>query len=77
MLIQVLGSGCAKCVELEKVVRAVVAEAGVDAQVEKVVDFQAIAALGVMATPGLVIDGQVKAAGRAPSKAEILEWIAG
>ncbi len=77
MLIQVLGPGCPKCVELEKSVREVVAEAGVEALVEKITDFQKIAAFGVMATPGVVVDGQVKVVGRVPSKAELKEWIAG
>jgi len=77
MLIQVLGPGCPKCAELEKTVHEVVAEAGVDALVEKITDFQKIAAFGVMATPGVVVDGQVKAVGRVPSKAELASWIVG
>lgn len=75
MLIQVLGTGCAKCNELEKLVKEVVAEKGVDATVEKVTDLQQIAMLGVFTTPGLVIDGVIKAVGGLPSKKDLAAWI--
>jgi len=75
MLIQVLGTGCAKCNELEKLVRAVVAETGSDATVEKVTDLQKIAMLGVFTTPALVVDGVIKAVGGIPAKKDILSWI--
>ena len=76
MVIQVLGTGCAKCKELEKLVREVVAEKGSDATVEKVTDIQKIAMMGVFATPAVVIDGVIKATGGIPPKADILAWIA-
>ena len=76
MLIQVLGTGCAKCNELEKLVKDVVAAKSCDATVEKVTDLQQIAMLGVFVTPGLVIDGVVKAAGKMPTRQEIEGWIA-
>lgn len=75
MLIQVLGTGCHKCKELEKLVKAAVAEAGVAATVEKVTDIKQIAALGVFATPGLIVDGAIKATGGIPAKKDILAWI--
>ena len=75
MLIQVLGTGCAKCNELEKLVKDVVAAKGCDATVEKVTDLQKITMLGVFVTPGLVIDGAVKAAGKMPTRQEIEGWI--
>ena len=75
MKIQVLGTGCAKCNELEKLVKEVVAEKGVDATVEKVTDLQQIAMLGVFTTPGLVIDGVIKAVGGVPSKKDIAAWV--
>ncbi|MFP5258067.1 MAG: thioredoxin family protein [Acidobacteriota bacterium] len=75
MKIQVLGTGCAKCNELEKLVKEVVAEKGVDATVEKVTDLQQIAMLGVFTTPGLVIDGVIKAVGAVPSKKDIAAWV--
>ena len=75
MLIQVLGTGCAKCNELEKLVKEVVAEKGVGATVEKVADLQQIARLGVFTTPALVIDGVIKAVGGIPSRKDLAAWI--
>ncbi len=75
MLIQVLGTGCPKCNELEKLVKAVVAEAGSQASVEKVSDIQKIAMMGVFSTPALVVDGVIKCVGGLPSRSEILAWI--
>lgn len=75
MEIKVLGPGCAKCEEAERVVMEAVAEAGVDASVEKVKDFKEFARYGVFTTPAVVIDGQAKCVGKAPSKKEVLEWI--
>jgi len=75
MQIKVLGPGCAKCKEAEQMVREAVAEAGVNATVDKVSDFAEIARCGVFSTPAVVIDGQVKCAGRVPAKKEILDWI--
>jgi small redox-active disulfide protein 2 len=76
MLIQVLGTGCAKCRTLYETVAKAVQEAGVDAQVEKVEDIQKILSFEILMTPGLVINGQVKAAGRVPSVEEIKKLIA-
>jgi small redox-active disulfide protein 2 len=67
MEIKVLGSGCAKCNLLEEVTRRAVAQAGIDATVEKITDVVAIMNYGVMTTPALVVDGQVKISGRVPS----------
>ena len=75
MEIKVLGPGCAKCGEAEKIMRAAVEEAGVAATIEKVSDFQQIAKFGVFSTPAVVIDGQIKCVGKVPSKAEALSWI--
>ena len=74
--IEVLGSGCANCQKLEANARAAVGMAGVEAEVVKVTDYAEIAARGVMNTPGLVIDGQVRSAGRVPSAGDIAEWLA-
>jgi small redox-active disulfide protein 2 len=76
MLIQVLGTGCTKCKTLHEIVKKAVEETGVDAQVEKVEDIQKIMAFEVLMTPGLVIDGEVKTAGRVPSAEEIKRLIA-
>jgi small redox-active disulfide protein 2 len=77
MEIKVLGPGCAKCGEAEKIMKAAVEEAGVAATIEKVSDFQQIAKFGVFSTPAVVIDGQIKCVGKVPSKAEALDWLAG
>lgn len=76
MIVSVLGPGCPKCAEAEKIVRAAVVESGVDAQVEKVTDFQKIAAMGVFSTPAVALDGKVMCTGRAPAKSEVLAWLA-
>lgn len=77
MEIKVCGPGCPKCHEAERLVSQAVAEAGVDATIEKVTDFKEIAGFGVFATPAVVIDGQVKCVGKVPSKKEILSWLQG
>ena len=77
MEIKVLGPGCAKCGEAEKIMRAAVDEAGVAATIEKISDFQQIAKFGVFSTPAVVIDGRIKCVGKVPSKAEALAWLAG
>jgi small redox-active disulfide protein 2 len=77
MEIKVLGPGCPKCNHVEKAVRKTLEESGVDAQVEKVTDMMEIAKYGVFGTPALVIDGEVKCAGKVPKKDEILTWIKG
>ena len=75
MDIKVLGPGCAKCGEAEKVMAAALAETGVTASIEKISDFQQIAKFGVFSTPAVVIDGVVKCVGKVPSKAEALAWL--
>lgn len=76
MFIQVLGTGCGKCKALHEVVKKAVHDTGVDAQVEKVEDIQKIMAFEILMTPGLAINGEVKAAGRIPSVEEIKKLIA-
>lgn len=67
----VLGGGCAKCNELETAVRAALAELGRQEEVGHETDFAQIAALGVMATPALLVDGKVLASGRVLKKDEV------
>ncbi len=71
MEIKVLGPGCANCVKLEKAVREAIEELGIDAQVTKVSEIQDIMSYGVLSMPALVVDGQVRMAGRVPGKDEI------
>ena len=75
MEIKVLGPGCPKCQQTEKIVKEAVAEAGVDASIEKVTDTMEIAGYGVMGTPAVVIDGEIKAVGKIPTKEDIKSWI--
>ncbi len=75
MEIKILGTGCPNCKELERRVRAVLAGLGVAASVEKVTDIKKIMEYGILATPGLVIDGKVVCSGRIPRLEEITAWI--
>ena len=75
MFIQVLGPGCARCKTLYEIVMKAVQETGVEAQVEKVDDIQKIMAFEILMTPGLVIDGEVKTAGRVPNVEEVKKMI--
>jgi small redox-active disulfide protein 2 len=75
MDIKVLGPGCPKCQQTEKIVKEAVAEAGADVLVEKVTDVMEIAAYGVLGTPAVVVDGNVKSVGKIPDKQEVIGWI--
>ncbi|HDI59722.1 MAG TPA: thioredoxin family protein, partial [Desulfobacteraceae bacterium] len=68
MEIKVLGPGCPKCQQTEKIVKEAVAEAGLTANVEKVTDLMQIAGYGVFGTPAVVVDGEVKSVGKIPKK---------
>jgi small redox-active disulfide protein 2 len=75
MNIKILGSGCARCHQLEKTAREVVKELGIDATIEEVKDINRIVDYAVLTTPGLVINEQVVCAGRVPAKAEVAQLI--
>lgn len=75
MLIEILGTGCAKCKKLEELTNAAVDELKIDAFVNHITDIKAIMNYGVMTTPALVVDGVVKVAGTLPSKDEIKKLI--
>ena len=75
MEIKVLGPGCPRCEQTEKIVREAVIESGLDATVVKVKDTMEIAKHGVFITPGVVVDGEVKSVGKIPAKEEIKEWL--
>ncbi len=76
MEIKVLGPGCAKCKQAEKIVREAVAESNVDADIEKVTDLMKIAGYGVFGTPSVIIDGDVKCVGKVPKKEDVKLWLA-
>jgi small redox-active disulfide protein 2 len=75
MIIKILGSGCANCQKLETLAHQAVDELGLDAQIVHVTDFADIMAFGIMTTPGLVVDDQVKMAGRVPSYEDVKKII--
>jgi small redox-active disulfide protein 2 len=75
-LIQVLGPGCPKCENLRKNAERAVALAGIEARVEKVSDIKAIISFGVMITPALAVDGQVRLVGQVASPEEIAKLLA-
>ena len=70
-LIQVLGPGCAKCEKLKHNAEEAVQRSGVEATVEKITDINVITGFGVMMTPALAIDGEVKAVGKELSSDDI------
>ena len=73
--IQVLGTGCQKCDQLEKNAREAVERSGADCEVEKISDLQEIVKFGVMITPALAVDGQVKATGKVLSVDDIVKLL--
>ncbi|MCP4627802.1 MAG: thioredoxin family protein [bacterium] len=75
MDIKVLGPGCPKCQQTEKIVRAAVSEAGITASVEKITNTMEIAGYGVFGTPAIVVDGEVKSVGKIPQKQDVIGWL--
>jgi small redox-active disulfide protein 2 len=76
MKLQVLGTGCPKCKKLAENAQAAVTDLGLDCDIEKVTDLNEIMTFGVMMTPALAIDGQVKVVGKVPSPDEIKQMLA-
>lgn len=77
MKIQILGTGCAKCKMLEENAREAVRVSAIQAEVEKVTDLNEIMKMGVMLTPALAVDGNVKSSGKVLSKEKITEILRG
>ncbi len=75
MKIEVLGTGCAKCNKLYDAAKEAVTKSGVDAELVKVQDIMEIAKRGVLMTPALVIDGEVKFAGKVPKVEELVKLL--
>lgn len=75
MEIKILCPGCAKCHQVEKLVKEAVGETGSDAKIDHVTDFKEIAAYGVFATPSVVVDGKVVSVGKIPRKEDIKGWL--
>lgn len=73
MKVQILGTGCPKCKQLTANAEQAIKDAGIDAEVEKVSDLQEIMRFGVMMTPALAVDGEVKSVGKLLSSKEIAD----
>ncbi|MCF7833299.1 MAG: thioredoxin family protein [Candidatus Marinimicrobia bacterium] len=71
MKIQILGTGCPKCKKLEENTKQAAMELGIEHTIEKVTDINDIMAFGVMMTPALAIDGEVKLVGKVPDVEEL------
>jgi small redox-active disulfide protein 2 len=77
MKVQILGTGCPKCKTLEQHAREAVAELGIEAEIEKVTDIEAIMAMGVMMTPALAIEGTVKSVGTVLTREQVISYLKG
>ena len=75
MKIKVLGTGCAKCHQVERTTREVIQELGIDATIEEVKEMSRILEYPILTTPGLVVDEEVVCSGRVPTKAEVTKFI--
>lgn len=75
MKIEILGTGCPKCRKLYEHTQAALEKTGVDAEVVKITKLSEISNYGVMLTPAIVVDGQIKAVGKVPSAEEISAWL--
>jgi small redox-active disulfide protein 2 len=74
--LQILGTGCSKCKQLTEQVELAAGQLGIEHQIEKITDLQEIVSFGVMTTPALAVDGQLKVAGNIPSIEELKRLIA-
>lgn len=74
--LQILGTGCPKCKKLAETAEAAARELGIEYELEKITDLQSIMAFGVMMTPALAVDGQVKVVGKVPDVEEVKKLIA-
>lgn len=77
MEIKVFGSGCARCAQTEDIMKIAVAQLKLDADIMHVSDIVEIAKNGIMSTPAVMIDGEIKSAGRIPSMDEVKGWLGG
>ena len=77
MKIRILGAGCLKCKALEQSIRSLDSIHHLNLEIEKVTDLQEIISYGILATPGLVVDGVVKSAGSLPNDEKLLTWLRG
>ncbi len=75
MKVTVYGSGCARCLKTAEVVQQTLEALGIPVELEKITDYAAMAAAGVMSTPGVALDGRLVSTGKLPSVAEVEAWL--
>ena len=73
--IKILGKGCGSCIWTERLVREIVAQSGVEVDIEKVTKTSEMVPYGVMSTPAIVIDERVVHVGGIPTKEEVQGWV--
>jgi len=73
--IKILGTGCAKCHQLEQTARQAVKELAIDATIEEVKDMKKIMEYPILTTPGLVVNEELVCSGRIPTKSEVTQFI--
>ncbi|QTX32476.1 TM0996/MTH895 family glutaredoxin-like protein [Aminithiophilus ramosus] len=77
MKIQILGTGCAKCKKLAETAETAARELGLDYELVKVTEISDILDFGIMATPGLAVDGKVLSAGKVPTVEQVKTLLSG
>jgi small redox-active disulfide protein 2 len=75
LTIKVLGSGCANCKRVEQIVRKVVEDNALQAEIIKVTEYPEIMKYGILSTPGLVVNEKTVSSGRIPTLAEVSAWL--
>lgn len=75
VVVRILGPGCPRCTELEKMCFNVAAEHNIDADIQKITDKKEITTYGIMQTPALVINGKVKVSGKLPTPRTLWHWM--
>ncbi len=73
--IQIFGTGCPKCIKLAENAESAARQLGIEYEIEKITDINEIINFGVMATPTLVVDGQIKVVGKVPSPEQIKQLL--
>ncbi len=74
-LVLIVGPSCQICDEAHTLIKQTIQNHGLNCTVERVMDFDAVLALGVYAIPGLVVDGTLKSVGRVPKETELIDWL--
>lgn len=75
MIVQVAGPACEICDRTVLLIEQIIAARGLDREVQRITDFDAVVALGVYAIPGIIVDGVLKSVGRIPDQSEITRWL--